>query len=547
MSPQARTRAYALLVVGEAVVIFVLAAALLLQGSGEAGLEYETDPAARTGVAAPVSDQGLRADADIRQPHAAEASSRRTQDSASERMPIKTPEQYTPEDPVGLVVYGAVLDPGGKPLERARLRLTSLASGRGLNATFYKNSGYAVTGLQPGPWRISVTATGYHPISRTIQLAPSPARVRLDFHVRSAVKVDVAVRTPDGKPLRAEMISNGISSVRPVVQAFAGDPGTRFPSGLAGLDTNYNSRSRWMWQKKLPGADGSLEVLIEPPCFVALLVGEVVLDCKPLTGNERLMTLTASLENVRAALGSVLVNVSSSDGSPLTEVRVYTDTARTSRPIAAGSSVYRLQYVRPGLHRLIVTARGRGNVYRSVRIESGKELEVDVLLDSECKIQGQVVGPEGPLEGVSVRMYPLDPKAPANQRFRAGTDSKGEFEIDHLSTGDYHVVAGHREKRLYGLSRVTVRPGHNRLPPVTVAGAGKLVVEASTLPPGDWYYIRIGDLRGRVLHRRSFDLRGTSLVLPPGRHAYKIVDRQGQTIRTGTVMIGSEPVVLAVH
>jgi len=549
MSTEVRTRVYALVVVGEAVVILALAMMLLL-GFGEPDLgEFEQLPAVGSGAQTPADDRGSTTAAigDDPQPRVIDASGEPRHDNTPARVPVQRLVQYEPDDPIGLVLYGVVFDPENKPLKSANIRLTSLESGRGLNARLYRDSGYAVAGLQPGPWRLLVTTNGHRPLRRTIQLTPSPARLRLDLYMQAATTVEVAVRTPDGKPLRTEMRKKGIKRVSTLVQAFAQHPGTR-PVGVAGLKSSRNERARWSSRKTRPEADGSLEVLIELPCFVALLLGDVVLDCKPVAGGEELVTLTASLEKVQAALGSVVVNVAATDGAPLSRVSVRAGNASSYKRGPAGVGPHRLKHVRPGLHKLAVTASGRGRVYRWVRVQSGSELEVSVLLQAEGKVEGQVLGPDGPVIAASIRLYPLDPQVPATQWFSGRTGKKGQFKLSRVAPGDYQLIAYHSSKQLHGLSTVNVQPGPTILAPIMLtAGTGKLVLEASGLQSGDSRHVRIRDHRGRSLYRVSISMYGTTLSLPPGSHRYEVLDRNEQVVQTGTVVIGTEPAVLHVR
>ena len=112
--------------------------------------------------------------------------------------------------------------------------------------------------------------------------------------------------------------------------------------------------------------------------------------------------------------------------------------------------------------------------------------------------------------------------------------------------GDYQVIAYSSSKNLYGCVRVALQSGPNVVPDLTVVAAGKLTVEASGLSRGQYRVVRIRSRRGHLLQQFTVSQSGTNRVLPPGSHAYEILDRQERVLRSGTLEIGDEPGILHV-
>ncbi len=551
MSAEPKTPVYALLAVAEGVVILALGMALLW-GWGQQELVAFEGEAGSNGAPADGEDADgvLRAGTSAEQ--AEPAASREPAEPAyvaipSARVSVVPEDEWLPDDPLGLLLYGVVFGPDSKPLKYANIRLVSLEDGRRLNARPYPDSGYAVAGLRPGEWRLRVETSGYRSIHRKITLGASPARVRLDLHLESAAKVAVSLRTPDGKPLRQALRAKGMKRVSPLIHVFAEHPGGRIGPRYAYMTSSSTERSRWSSRKTRPDADGTLEVLIDTPCYVAAVFGEVVLDCKPFDAGQELIQLVVPVERVVASLGSIHVHVLAGEsGAPLKRVRVNAGNAYSSRQKAT-AGVHHLQHVKPGRHRFSASAPGRGTYYCWVRVESGAKLKMkDVLLHAESKVEGKVVGPDGTPARVSVVLRSLDAAVPGTVSFSSGANAKGRFKIRRVVPGDYQLIAYSNSKNLYGCVRVALQSGPNVVPDLTVVAAGKLTVEASGLSRGQYRVVRIRSRRGHLLQQFTVSQSGTNRVLPPGSHAYEILDRQERVLRSGTLEIGDEPGILHV-
>ncbi|MHC4078586.1 MAG: carboxypeptidase-like regulatory domain-containing protein [Planctomycetota bacterium] len=454
-----------------------------------------------------------------------------------------------PDDPVGLLLYGVVFGPDNKPLKYASIKLVSLEDGRRLSAAPYPDSGYAIAGLRPGEWRLRVTTTGYRSIHRKMTLGVSPARVRLDLHLESAAKVEVSLRTPDGKPLRQALRKKDMKRVRPLIHAFAEHPGARLPPRYAYITSSSTERSRWSSRKTRPDSDGTLEVLIDTPCYVAAVLGEAVLDCKPFDTGQELVRLVVPLEKVAASLGSIHVRVVAAEsGAALERVSVRAGNASSYQRKPPADGAYHLQQVRPGRHRLSVSARGRGTHHRWVRVSAGQKLNLkEVLLRKESNVEGNVIGPDGTPAQVSVVLRPLDAAVPSTVYHSSGTSAKGRFKIRRIVPGDYQLMAYSSSKNLYGYMPVTLRSGQNVVADLAVVSAGRLNVEASGLSRGKYRVVRIRSQRGHLLQQFTVYQSGTKRVLPPGSHSYQILDRQERILRSGTLEIGAEPGILHVN
>jgi RNA polymerase sigma factor (sigma-70 family) len=105
-------------------------------------------------------------------------------------------------DPVGILVYGAVRQRDGAPTRgQASVRLLS-SQGREFSAQADEQGGFAFTGLTSGDWRLSASLTGYRTQNLALQLADDQAVRRIDLALEGRVRIPVRFRTPEGRRLR---------------------------------------------------------------------------------------------------------------------------------------------------------------------------------------------------------------------------------------------------------------------------------------------------------------------------------------------------------
>ena len=169
-----------------------------------------------------------------------------------------------------------------------------------------------------------------------------------------------------------------------------------------------------------------------------------------------------------------------------------------------------------------------------------------MLLRAESSVEGNVIGPDGTPAHVTVALRSLDATVPSTVSHSGGTNSKGRFRIRRIVPGDYQLIAYSSSKNLYGCMPVTLRSGQNVVADLAVVSAGRLNVEASGLSRGQYRVVRIRSKRGHLLQQFTVHQSGSKRVLPPGSHAYEILDREERVVRSGTLVIGDEPGILHV-
>ena len=100
---------------------------------------------------------------------------------------------------------GEVLDPSGKPVAGANVRLSSLQGGPDNAATKTDGEGlFSISGLRPGKWKVLAFLPGYRRGSLEVEV-PSQGRARL--LLAKDPGLDVLVKDPQGAPLPLARVS----------------------------------------------------------------------------------------------------------------------------------------------------------------------------------------------------------------------------------------------------------------------------------------------------------------------------------------------------
>jgi hypothetical protein len=136
-----------------------------------------------------------------------------------------------------------------------------------------------------------------------------------------------------------------------------------------------------------------------------------------------------------AAPGSLLVNVTTLDGFPLSDARVELASGGASRPVPHDElQRYRLADIAPGELELRVGAERLATVTRRVRVEPGRTLVVDVQLSPAAR-SGQIRGLVRSFDGKGLKArIQLEPLGTS-----LSTDASGGFSVD-VPPGRYAVV-----------------------------------------------------------------------------------------------------------
>ncbi|MCY1015839.1 carboxypeptidase-like regulatory domain-containing protein [Pyxidicoccus sp. MSG2] len=199
--------------------------------------------------------------------------------------------------------------------------------------------------------------------------------------------------------------------------------------------------------------------------------------------------------------------VEAGSGRELEGASVQSPTAPEVRWREEGVGHFRAAPLPPGAQAVIVRAPGHGAEQRTVMVDAGIETQVEVALQPEYVLAGQVLGPEGlGLEGARIEL--MGPGRGGEEEVRTGAD--GRFEVHEL-TGDtyelrverpgYLPVA--RELRLPRTEPLRLSLAPAAAVSVKVYGARGAPVEEASVS-----LTLVGEGRGETVREEGTDARG---------------------------------------
>ena len=475
-------------------------------------------------------------------------------------------EGIRPGDPVQCMVYGRVLDTRGLPID-ARTRWVSFtdATGERRNTRANDSGAYAITGLAPGDWWVTVRIRGYRAVEEQLRLTAGEPVVRRDFALAPAVVIKVRLETSDGRPAMAALREARVTGFQIVPVATREPPGDRFTEVRGSLNNRFGVGNFWengQSSEPLPPEYlGVIEIEGDLPVHVSLVRGHSVLETKRVEPGSDEVAFVLDPETVRSSQVSVRLRVvDAASGEPLEKAGVTLNlegSFRSGTPTdALGQVVFEKR--EPGRHTLEIRARGYARHVQTIDAAPGAELDLGTIeLEPETWISGRCIDDAG--GGVVTRLSLarlLPDGSQVREKGRAWeTDSSGAFRFSALAPGRYVIAT-------YGSDEYSI-PGR---PFETTWVSGNVVVDTFSGPVEDLVLRLVpptpvsiqgparGELRFTIVDSNGLYLRRQRLasaspkrlLLPPGTYVLKVTREDGETREERAFTVGTQPLTLAI-
>ncbi len=441
------------------------------------------------------------------------------------------PAAAAERDPLAILVFGTVRDSTGKPVERPDIEFRD-EQNRRHEPNCTAGGSYTFAGVTPGTWKILCAARGHGQLRDELIVETSSRLIRKDLVFRRTVMLKIRILMPDGRPLLphlaelrtgGDLQEHGDLDVLATADPLGGDlPVTeRFRQHRPGsLGTWRSLRTRWTTSEDLAGmegVDGILELGINLPVHVSVLLRHIVLETRLVLPGAETVTFTIPPEKVTGQLGSARLRiVDAGSQEPLAGVRVRLDpdSRMTGGQVTGEDGMARFEDLVPGLSRLEAVAPGRERIDHSVRIAAGRETDLGTIGVSESTgISGSVVDDAGRPLGGLLRWIALDRiKFPQLVDASTRTSSDGSFELK--SAG--------RDRQLL----VFEDPDHAVTPLLTDTSAGPVSGVRLVVPAGTKVSLSSHPARATTFLFLLRDARGsafwTSQVTTPWKHSLRL-------------------------
>jgi hypothetical protein len=226
----------------------------------------------------------------------------------------------------GTLLHGRVVGPDGAPVAGAQVRARREGQRRSILAGVHDERGYAIPGLDPGPWTVTCSAEGFRPSTTEVDVL-AVATQQLDLQLECAHVVVVAFVDETGAPAAerwaAEKLTFGwrVSAVATVEEPPSAFPMTTYGSSLGiGVGT---------WHSRMHGDDlperfaGKLEIDAPGPVWVAAVLRQHVVGKVLVTPEQTEVDVPIRTAGAIAVLGTVRARiVAAESGAPLEGARL---------------------------------------------------------------------------------------------------------------------------------------------------------------------------------------------------------------------------------
>lgn len=364
-----------------------------------------------------------------------ESSDSDTEAGSPPRRRLEREPAAAPTDPAGLVLFGQITDPSGKPVEKALLSARQLDVFRGAVESG-PTGAYALAGLLPGDANVLVRTKGYRNYIETITLDEGRNAHRRDIVLQPTVELDVIAKTPEGKALEPELRAAGISQRVRLNVVITHERPERFPA----VDSHFRvgigrfRAVRFYGRRLIAGAPpemlGVLEVDGDLPAYASLVLGHVLLATELVNAYQKQLKFRVPVDAVRGKLATVQLQlVAAETGRPLGGVRV--DGVGLKMTDADGIAVF--EGIVPGILRLRAQARDREPLDRVVRVEPGGRTDLGrIPLYELRRVSVLVVDAAGKGTKASLMIHHLDERnfpQPLQDTSSVGVDATGRVEL----------------------------------------------------------------------------------------------------------------------
>jgi hypothetical protein len=457
---------------------------------------------------------------------------------------------WQPDDPVGILLSGVVRWSDG-----VRVVEPSVSARQGkvyANGDSSEDGSYALVGLSPGEWQVTLRSEGGVTTKRTL-VVTNDAQQTQDYVVERTFPVQVRIITADGKDGRAAVTTGvglGFSQFHLIAQKEV------FQNKLAPTDGSFVRAGTASWRGERVSKDGiagTLHLAGAPPANVALMLRHMVVAQQLVVPGQTDMTFVVDPAELSALAGSAAVRVVNADtGQPIDGARV---SLRRSNGGFGGGQTDKdgravIENLVPGLLRCEISAKECEGMYTTVQIHVGQRLELgEVRLGPRVKFTGTVVDEAGkPVGGVNITWAELKWLGTAmpfatNRRSRSEVD--GAFQLWSVGRGTIAVTA--RD----GSGRITHGVFENPPSEAVVLQLAESMTCKVTWPkdPTRRFTVMLFDKQHRPLHAACFgsrDGRG-EMTMARGSYAFEVRDGSGRSLQSGTLTFGDVPSTLVIE
>jgi hypothetical protein len=454
---------------------------------------------------------------------------------------------------LGHTICGTVQDSSGRRITRGTVS-AALSDGSKVSAALDRGT-FAMSGLAPGAARLECRAPGFRSRALPLDLDPRAPIVRQNIVLDAARSLEVHFLTPDRRPLRDELRDRELTlSLFPVAVATTSPVGERLPGGgvrapeTFGVGVYHAKSATGSHQATTPKpADGRLEITVDGEVMVHAVMGDAVLQSRPVADGTATVEFILDPESLLAQSARLRLRVLDDDsGDPLPQATVYLGTRYRGDPhgrLVASDGAYLSDPMFPGTALMSVVASGFEEVRRFVAMRPGELSDLGVLrLRKSVGLKGRVVGATGSgvraiLTWTSIETLRESHLADISQRWP--TEADGSFEITGLGPGDWMLsvrgpddqIAHSRVSAPSGDLVLALKPG--RRVRITAASSGErhllAVIQdqsghpvwAEPLAPADQFSLVLPDGHYSLLtydgaapvHSTEFEVQGRPLDL----------------------------------
>ena len=460
---------------------------------------------------------------------------------------------------VGIVVYGAVLEPDGKPALIGDRRWMYFEGAMGQHTVEVSDGAlYSRAGLQPGAWTVRTDFDGYRPERLELELDGSRPTVRLDIVVKPAVVLLIKAFTPSGEPLAAAL---GSVLGPHVFMVPLGAIATRDPPPGALPEISHRLYDRWGIGSYRPGFEmfrveddalpedalGRLELDESLPAHVSLVFRHVVVQTQLVEPGAKDVVFVVPLEALTALLGGLRVEVVDSETrQPLADARAELSDSQSGgmgQP-SATPGLFTWENQRPGLLELQITAPGHEQWDGEVSIAPGAVTDLGTLeLTPATTVKGIVLDVAGAPVSVGLRALADEGRGlgmGARRYNKSGSD--GHFECEGLGRRRYLLTVS--DEHWAGLP-VSVDLRHGDVDGVVVnVEAGVAVQLRSTWPEDERYDVRLVTDDGLLLSESEWRGDWTRTRRLPAGEFVAILLRDGSELKRVPFQVSEQPLTV---
>ena len=445
------------------------------------------------------------------------------------------------------VLLGRLVDQSGVPPSQGHISVTPAAGTSSVATTYLRNgrSTYAIPGLEPGRYRIRVTATGYRELQEELEIPKGVDRLRHDLVLSKTWQLRVLIATPEGQPLHEairKLDGDQVALRRtfPYAVATIGAP----PSPLPPTDRRRSPIGFGRWLSTMDVVMGNatalpkryagyLELPEDRPLTISAVMRTAVLASAEVEAAQPEVTLTVPLDRLLSSLCTVRMQIVDGEtGEPVTKATVSLSDAQSSssgQPVDAEGRI-ELTHQLPGLLNVDVSAPGRIIPRLNVELRPGDVVDLGALpVYDIVRVKGRVEGMPPGERKPSVTALSLDASLHPALRARS---HRGQVEPDgtfalRIPSGRYHLRVSRR-----GAAELEFSTRDLRDEPLVVSVQPEAVLHLLPPPQDRRLQLTVIDARERQVWRRWLTWTGpVDVPFLPGAYTLEITDLDGKIER----------------